>query len=53
MVAHADEDLAVLSDCVSAWRTTARQLEDPLRRAVLRGELESADLVEVARPDAE
>lgn len=22
-------------ECVSAWRTTARQLEDPLRRSVL------------------
>jgi len=53
LAAHADEDLGVLDGCVLAWRTTARQLEDPLRRSVLMGHLDATDLEDVDRPDAE
>lgn len=51
-VARADRDLSPLNVCVTSWRTTARQLEDPLRRAVLRGSLTPDDLAEVERPSA-
>lgn len=39
----ADQDLSAVSDVVTAWRVTARQLEDPLRRAVLLGSRDVAD----------
>lgn len=39
----ADQDLSAVSDVVTAWRVTARQLEDPLRRAVLLGSRDFAD----------
>src|SRR5260370_6504510 len=35
IAANADEDTGVLDECIRAWRTTARQLADPLRRSVL------------------
>lgn len=53
LVAHADEDVSALEACISDWRTTARQLEDPLRRSVLKGRLTADDLVDVTRPDDE
>ena len=31
----ADESLSALDVCVRDWKTTARQLEDPLRRSIL------------------
>lgn len=53
IAAHADNSAEALHACIHAWRVTARQLEDPLRREVLlRGRLEAADMVEVARPGA-
>jgi hypothetical protein len=51
VASSADVGFQPLRDCVSAWRTTARQLEDPLRRSVLRGQLSADDLVEVPRPE--
>jgi hypothetical protein len=51
IAAHADRTTEALNACVHAWRVTARQLEDPLRREVLlRGRLEAADLVAAPRP---
>lgn len=47
----ADRDLKPVFDTVEAWRITARQLEDPLRKSVLLGSLSEADLVDVERPD--
>jgi hypothetical protein len=53
IASYADEALDVLQDCIAAWRTTARQLDDPLRRSVLREQLAAADLTEVSRPDGD
>ncbi|TCO64247.1 DUF6247 family protein [Actinocrispum wychmicini] len=51
IAAHADKSAAALHTCIHAWRVTARQLEDPLRREVLlRGKLEAGDLVGASRP---
>jgi 1-acyl-sn-glycerol-3-phosphate acyltransferase len=51
VAAHADDDVAALEDCLRAWRTTARQLADPLRRSVLRGSHQPDEFTEVAEPD--
>lgn len=51
VAANADEDTAILDECVEAWRTTARQLEDPLRRSVLLGPHLPGDYVEASEPD--
>jgi hypothetical protein len=51
VAANADEDTAVLDECIKAWRVTARQLEDPLRRSVLHGNFVPEDYVEASRPD--
>lgn len=45
-----DRDLAATLETVAAWRTTARQLEDPLRRSVLVGATDISDFVEAAEP---
>lgn len=50
VAASADRDTAVLESCINAWRITARQLEDPLRRSVLVGEHVDSDFVEVTEP---
>jgi hypothetical protein len=52
VAASADEDIAALEATLHAWRTTAHQLEDPLRRSVLLGEHTVDDYVEVGQPDA-
>lgn len=49
--AHADGDTSALDDCLLAWRATARQLEDPLRRSVLHAAHRPDDFVEVSAPD--
>jgi hypothetical protein len=49
--AAGDGDTAVADEVVDAWRLTARQLSDPLRRSVLLGEVTSADLIDAARPE--
>jgi hypothetical protein len=51
VAAGADEDIAVLNSVLHAWRVTALQLEDPLRRAVLLGEHVPDDYAEVGPPD--
>ncbi|WP_439681776.1 hypothetical protein [Embleya sp. MST-111070] len=50
VAAHADGDPQVLEDCLNDWRTTAKQLEDPLRRSVLLGRHEPSDFVSAPRP---
>lgn len=50
VAADADGDTAALDDCIRGWRTTARQLEDPLRRSVLLGPHVPEDYVEAADP---
>lgn len=50
VAANADEDTVALDDCIRAWRTTARQLEDPLRRSVLLGPHVPEDYVEATEP---
>ena len=51
--AHADQDLEALDQCVRAWRITASQLEDPLRRSVLHGAVLVDDLVDAPDPNGE
>lgn len=50
VAAHADGDTAALEDCLRSWRATARQLADPLRRAVLHGTHQPEDFDEVSEP---
>jgi len=50
IAASADRDLRVLSDAIKAWRVTAQQLEDPLRRSVLLSRHDPADFVDAGRP---
>lgn len=50
VAASADRDSAVLESCINAWRVTARQLEDPLRRSVLLGDHVDSDFVEASEP---
>lgn len=51
VAASADEDLVPVEELVGDWRTTAAQLADPLRRAVLLGENVEVDaLVPAERP---
>jgi hypothetical protein len=50
VAASADQDPAALEGCVNAWRITARQLEDPLRRSVLLGRHVADDFIEVNEP---
>ena len=52
IAADADEDSTVLDECVRAWRITARQLEDPLRRSVLlHGSFAPDQYVDASEPD--
>jgi hypothetical protein len=51
VAANADEDVAVLDECIKAWRVTARQLEDPLRRSVLHGSFVPEHYVEADEPN--
>jgi hypothetical protein len=53
VAAHADGDTAALEDCLRSWRATARQLADPLRRAVLHGSHQPEDFDEVSEPGGE
>ena len=43
---------ALLDEQLRAWRVTARQADDPLFRAILRGGSAEDDFVEVSRPEA-
>ncbi|TFC93554.1 hypothetical protein [Cryobacterium sp. TMT3-29-2] len=46
----ADQDLSSVDEVVAAWRVTARQLEDPLRRSVLLGRHDLADYDDAEEP---
>jgi hypothetical protein len=50
-LAYHDDDLTQLEQLVRDWRVTAAELADPARREVLLGGFDSADYVEVARPE--
>lgn len=50
VAASADRSSSVLESCINAWRITARQLEDPLRRSVLLGNHVDSDFIEVNEP---
>ncbi len=50
--AHADRNADALRSCVADWRTTAVQLEDPLRRRVLLGPLNEDEFVPADAPVA-
>ncbi|MBN9375634.1 MAG: hypothetical protein J0I40_09635 [Cellulomonas sp.] len=50
IAATADRNLAVLLEAVDAWRATAQQLEDPLRRSVLLARHDPSDFVDAGRP---
>ncbi|MEV6343067.1 hypothetical protein [Actinoplanes sp. NPDC051851] len=52
VVSNADQNPSRLEECVNAWRVTARQLEDPLRRSVLLGAPSISDFDDAPRPDA-
>ncbi|MFF4991758.1 hypothetical protein ACFY19_31575 [Streptosporangium saharense] len=52
VAAEADGDTAILDECVRAWKATARQLSDPLRRSVLLNAHHSDDYVPAESPDA-
>jgi hypothetical protein len=45
-----DESAEALTEAIRAWRVTAKEIEDPLRRSVLTGEFSPTDLVPVERP---
>jgi len=47
IAASADRDLAVLNEAVRAWRATAQQLDDPLRRSVLLSRHDQREFIEV------
>lgn len=53
VAADSDSDTAILDACLQAWKTTARQLEDPLRRSILLKKGAVPELVEARRPEAE
>jgi hypothetical protein len=40
-------------EAVEAWRMTARQLSDPLRRSILLGDVKPSELATAARPESE
>jgi hypothetical protein len=50
LAAYADRNLSVLNQCLADWRTTARQLQDPLRRSVLLARHQPDDFIEAERP---
>lgn len=51
--ARGDENTDLADEVVKAWRVTARQLQDPLRREVLTSSLEQSDFAEAPRPSGE
>jgi hypothetical protein len=51
VAAHADGSTEVLDAAIDAWRVTARQLEDPLRRSVLLGGWSEANFAEASAPE--
>lgn len=53
VAADADRDAAILDECLRAWRETARQLEDPLRRSILLRSFNPKDYVEASKPEGD
>jgi hypothetical protein len=51
IVAAREESAELLEETLDRWRTTARVLDDPLRREVLLGTHRDEDFVEVHRPE--
>jgi hypothetical protein len=45
-----DKDLRPVEETIAAWKTTARQLEDPLRRSVLLATHDEAEFEAVSAP---
>lgn len=43
-------DATILRETLNAWITTAKVLHDPLRRAILTGQLDDDDFAEVSAP---
>ncbi|MFE3254249.1 hypothetical protein ACFXPS_05520 [Nocardia sp. NPDC059091] len=50
IAARGDENTEVADEVLAAWRLTAKQLSDPLRRSVLLEPISEADLVDATRP---
>lgn len=48
--ARGDDTTEIADEVVGAWRTTAKQLADPLRRSVLLGKVTAVDLLDADRP---
>jgi hypothetical protein len=51
IAANSDDNVAPVVETLDAWRRTARQLEDPLRRSILLEDRNITDFVEVERPE--
>lgn len=51
IVCAREESPSKIEETLHAWRTTAQELEDPTRRAILLGELREEDYIEVGRPE--
>jgi hypothetical protein len=51
ITALADKDTDLIEEVVGAWRITARQLEDPLRRSVLTSAFRASDFVDASAPE--
>lgn len=52
VIAVSTHDATTLRETLHGWITTANVLHDPLRRAILTGQSDDADFVEVAAPTA-
>lgn len=52
MASMADDDAQLLQETVAAWKLTAKQLEDPLRRSVLMSSHSPSDYVEASFPSS-
>lgn len=50
VAARADDNVRAVTEVIDAWRITAAQLDDPLRRSVLLGSSGADDFVEAAPP---
>lgn len=49
----ADHDSGLIEELIGAWKTTSKQLEDPLRKSVLFSSFDATDYVEVNGIDAD
>lgn len=50
LAAISDETTGSLDEAIAAWKVTAREIEDPLRRNILTREHSAADFEEAPRP---